>query len=67
MYYLTFQYSLSSLALLSIIALMLGLMLIASLAAKISDYFCSEKAVKPLNRTAGSIMMLAGGFLVTSK
>ena len=46
---------------------MLGLMLIASLAAKISDYFCSEKAVKPLNRTAGSIMMLAGGFLVTSK
>lgn len=53
--------------LLSIIALMLGLMLVGSLAAKISHYFHSKQATKRLNRTAGSIMMLAGGFLITSK
>lgn len=48
---------------LTLIALMLGLMMIAVFAAKARRFFHSEQAVKGLNRSAGSIMMAAGAYL----
>ena len=48
---------------LTLIALMMGLMSIAFFASKARAYFKSEKAMKRLNRGAGSVMMGAGAFL----
>ena len=48
---------------LTLVALMMGLMLIAFFASKARAYFKSEKAMKRLNRGAGSVMMGAGAFL----
>ena len=45
-------------------ALMAGLMLVSITASSVRQYLKSEKAVKRLNRTAGSIMIGAGLFLV---
>ncbi len=49
---------------LTLFALMLGLMLIAFSAASARKKFQSEQGVRYLNRTAGSIMMATGLFLV---
>ncbi|MEG3619167.1 LysE family translocator [Magnetovibrio sp. PR-2] len=57
----TFDIALASV--LTLIALTMGLMLIAFFAAKARGYFKSEKAMKRLNRGAGSVMMGAGAFL----
>lgn len=51
--------------LLTFIGLMLGLMLIATFASKARRWFQSERAVKRLNRSAGSIMVGAGVFLAS--
>ncbi|HFC92737.1 MAG TPA: LysE family translocator [Leucothrix mucor] len=48
---------------LTLVALMLGLMLIAFSAASTRQQFKSERSIKHLNRTAGGIMMSAGAFL----
>ncbi len=48
---------------LTLFALMLGLMMIAMFASKARRLFKSERSVKGLNRGAGSIMMSAGVFL----
>ncbi len=50
---------------LQLFALMLGLMLIAHMASKARKFFKSAQAMRNLNRSAGSIMMGAGVFLVT--
>lgn len=50
---------------LQLVALMLGLMLIAHMASQARKAFKSAKAMRTLNRTAGSIMMGAGVFLAT--
>ena len=50
---------------LTLIGLMLGLMLIAHFAAKARNWLRSEAAVKRLNRSAGSIMVAAGAYLIT--
>ncbi len=52
---------------LTLIALMLGLMLIAFSAASARQQFKSEHGMKRLNRTAGGIMMSAGAFLVLQR
>ena len=52
-------------SLLCFIGLMIGLMFIAYVAAWARGYFRSERAMRGLNRVAGSIMMTAGAFLVT--
>lgn len=52
-------------SLLTLIALMIGLMGIALFAAKARKFFHSESAVKRLNRSAGSIMMGAGAYLIS--
>lgn len=52
-------------AVLTVIALMIGLMAIAVFAAKARRFFNSEKGVKRLNRSAGSIMVAAGAYLVS--
>ncbi len=49
---------------LTLVALMLGLMLIAHFAAKARRWFRSEIAVRRLNRSAGSIMVAAGTYLI---
>jgi len=49
---------------LTLIALMLGLMLIAHFAAKARHWLRSEIAVRRLNRSAGSIMVAAGAYLM---
>lgn len=49
---------------LTLVALMLGLMLIAHFAAKARRWFRSEVAVRRLNRSAGSIMVAAGTYLI---
>ena len=49
---------------LTLIALMLGLMLIAHFAAKARHWLHSEIAVRRLNRSAGSIMVAAGAYLM---
>ncbi|WP_293268585.1 LysE family translocator [Neptunomonas sp.] len=46
-------------------ALMLGLMMIAHMASKARSYFKSEKSMRNLNRTAGSIMMGAAAYLAS--
>lgn len=51
---------------LTIIALMLGLMLVAVCAASARKMFGSERALKRLNRTAGGIMAGAGVYLVSN-
>ncbi len=50
---------------LTLIALMLGLLTIAIFAARASKLFKSESAVKRLNKSAGSIMIAAGAYLVS--
>ncbi len=50
---------------LTLIALMIGLMLIAFFAARAREWFQSEVAVKRLNKSAGSIMISAAVFLAT--
>lgn len=50
-------------AVLTLIALMLGLMLIAWAAARARRYFRSPQAMRGLNRVAGSIMASAGLYL----
>jgi len=52
-------------AMLTLIALMLGLMMIAVFASKARRWFQSEAAVKRLNRSAGSIMFGAGAYLAS--
>ena len=51
-------------AFLTLIALMVSLMSIAAFAAKARQYFRSEVSVKRLNKSAGSIMIAAGAYLV---
>lgn len=48
---------------LTLIGLMIGLMAIALGAAKARIWFRSERAMRHLNRSAGSIMMSAGAYL----
>ena len=48
---------------LTLLALMAGLMLIAGMAARARHYFRSPRAMRRLNRSAGSIMVGAGAFL----
>lgn len=50
-------------AVLTLTALMLGLMLVAGMAARARRYFRSPAAMRGLNRSAGSIMIGAGAFL----
>lgn len=50
-------------AVLTLIALMLGLMLISIGAARARRMFRSPRSLQALNRSAGSIMIGAGGFL----
>ncbi len=52
-------------AFLTLVALMLGLMAIAIFASKARKIFKSESAVKRLNKSAGSIMVAAGVYLVS--
>ncbi len=51
---------------LAVIALMMGLMLVAVSAASARKVFRSASAVKRLNRTAGGIMVGAGVYLATN-
>lgn len=53
------------LATLTFFALMLGLMMVSYGASSVRRYLKSEKAIKRLNRTAGSIMFGAGIFLLS--
>jgi len=48
---------------LTLVALMIGVMSIAIFAAKARGFFRSERAMKHLNRSAGSIMAGAGAYL----
>ncbi|MEH6469865.1 MAG: LysE family translocator [Halopseudomonas sp.] len=50
---------------LTLVGLMLGLMLIAHFAAKARHWLRSEVAVRRLNRSAGSIMVAAGAYLIS--
>ena len=50
---------------LTLFALMVGLMMVAIMASSVRKYLKSQKALKRLNRTAGSIMIGAGLFLVS--
>ena len=50
---------------LTLAGLMLGLMLIAQFADTARQWFRSEAAVKRLNRSAGSIMVAAGAYLIS--
>lgn len=52
-------------SLLTLVALMLGLMLIAALASKARRWFRSEAAMKRLNKGAGSIMFGAAAYLAS--
>lgn len=49
---------------LTLAGLMLGLMLVASFASSARRFFQSERAQKGTNRTAGSLMVAAGAFLI---
>ncbi|MBR2513850.1 MAG: LysE family translocator [Halomonas sp.] len=49
---------------LTMVGLMLGLMLVASFASSARRFFQSERAQKGTNRTAGSLMLAAGAFLI---
>lgn len=53
-------------ALLTLISLMAGLMLIAAGASSARRYVRSQRGQKTLNRTAGSVMIGAGTYLVSS-
>jgi threonine/homoserine/homoserine lactone efflux protein len=50
---------------LTLIALMIGLMMIAMFASKSRRFFQSELGVKRLNKSAGSIMIAAGAYLAS--
>lgn len=50
---------------LTLVGLVLGLMLIAVFAAQARRWFTSQKAVKRLNQSAGSIMMGAAAYLIS--
>jgi len=50
---------------LTLIGLMLGLMLIAGFASRARRLFRSPKAIQRLNRSAGSLMVGAGAFLLS--
>lgn len=50
---------------LTLVALMTGLMLIALFAARARRWLQSEAAVKRMNRSAGSIMIAAAGYLAS--
>jgi threonine/homoserine/homoserine lactone efflux protein len=50
---------------LQLVALMLGLMIVAYMASKARSFFKSEKSMRNLNRSAGSIMIGAGTYLAT--
>ena len=52
-------------ALLTLVALMIGLMSIALFSARARRFFKSESSVRRLNRGAGSIMVAAGVYLVS--
>lgn len=52
-------------ALLTLVALMIGLMMIAVFASKARRWFKSEAATKRLNRSAGSMMLAAGAYLAS--
>jgi len=52
-------------ALLTLLALMLGLMMISIGAARARRFFRSARATRILNRSAGSIMIGAGAYLAT--
>lgn len=52
-------------SILTVIALMIGLMAIAFTAAKARLFFKSKRAMKNLNRSAGSIMIGAAAYLAT--
>lgn len=49
---------------LTLVGLMMGLMLVASFASSARRFFQSERAQKGTNRTAGSLMLAAGAFLI---
>lgn len=53
-------------ALLTLVALMAGLMLIAAGAASARNYFRSPQGARTLNRTAGSVMIGAGAYLASN-
>ena len=48
---------------LTLVGLMIGLMAIAVFASRARGWFRSERAMKRLNRSAGSIMASAGAYL----
>lgn len=50
---------------LTLIALMLGLMLIALFASKARTYLQSERSAQRMNQSAGSLMLGAGAYLLT--
>lgn len=52
-------------SLLTLVALMLGMMLIAIFASRARRFLKSEGAVKNLNRSAGSLMVGAGAYLLS--
>jgi threonine/homoserine/homoserine lactone efflux protein len=52
-------------SLLTLIALMTGLMAIANFASQARRWFQSQAAQKRLNRSAGSIMVAAGAYLIS--
>lgn len=49
---------------LTLVGLMMGLMLVATFASSARRFFQSERAQKGTNRTAGSLMVAAGAFLI---
>ncbi|MDP3534448.1 MAG: LysE family translocator [Halomonas sp.] len=49
---------------LTLVGLMMGLMLVASFASSARRFFQSERAQRGTNRTAGSLMVAAGAFLI---
>lgn len=53
-------------SLLTLIALMAGLMMIATGAASARRYFITPQGKKVLNRSAGSVMIGAGAYLISS-
>ncbi|PLY09576.1 MAG: LysE family translocator [Arcobacter sp.] len=61
------SYDIMLVSFLTIIALMLGLMSISMLASRTKKMLKSNKALKRLNYTAGSIMVAAGSFLLFNK
>ncbi|MGB0205546.1 MAG: LysE family translocator [Neptuniibacter sp.] len=59
------SYDIALASVLTLIALMLGLMMIAVFASKARTYLQSERSVKRMNQGAGSLMVGAGAFLLT--